>query len=233
VIPKIASFIALAGLSACTVGTFATGPVQTDSNVIERAGIESAMLNVNMGAGDLKVSSGTDKLMRAYFTYNVPQLKPIVRNSISGGVANITIDQPEHQAHMGHMKYEWDVRLAKETPLDLSIHTGAGQASLDLGALSLKRLSVDMGVGKLDLDLRGAPKNDYSVSVHGGVGEADIKLPPNVGIEATASGGIGDISVRGLTKDGGRWTNDAFGKPGPKIRLEVSGGVGSIHISAE
>ena len=232
--PKIAPIIAIAAaFSGCTISSLPSGPTQNDSQVIERDNVESARVTLNMGAGEMKVGSGTEKLMRAYFTYNVPQLKPEVRNSIAGGIANITIDQPGSHTQFGHMKYEWDVRLNNDVPVELEVHTGAGQAQLDLGSLALRRLNVDMGVGQLQLDLRGTPKHDYTVSVHGGVGEADIKLPGTVGIETTASGGIGDISVHGLTKEGGRWVNEAFHQPGVKIRVEVSGGVGAIKITAD
>ena len=181
----------------------------------------------------MKVSSGTQKLMAAYFTYNVPSLKPELRTSTSGGVAQVSVDQPSSRAHFGHMKYEWDLRLSDSVPLDLDVHFGAGEANLDIGSLALRSVSVNMGVGQLQMDLRGTPKRDYTVNVHGGVGEAVVRLPSNVGIEAYASGGIGDISVHGLSKDGGRWVNDAFRGPGPKIRVRVEGGVGQIKLLAE
>jgi N-terminal domain of toast_rack, DUF2154 len=230
---KIVPILAAAAFAGCTISSVPTGPVQYDSKVIERDASESAHVSLNMGAGDLKVSSGTEKLLRAYFTYNVPQFKPDVRYSTSGGVANITIDQPNSNAHFGHTKYEWDLRLNKEIPLDLDAHFGAGQAQLDLGGLDLRRVGVEMGVGQLSMDLRGAPAHDYSVSIHGGVGEAEVKLPNTVGIEATAEGGIGEISVNGLTKEGGRWVNEAFRNPGVKVHLDVHGGIGAIHIRAE
>lgn len=233
-ITKIAPLLAVAAaFSGCMISNVPTGPVQYESKVIDRDTSESAHVNVNMGAGDLKVSSGTEKLLRAYFTYNVPQFKPDVRYSTSGGVASLTIDEPESHAHMGHVKYEWDLRLNKDVPLDLDVHFGAGQAQLDLGALNLRGVNVQMGVGQMQLDLRGAPKHDYTVSIQGGVGEADIKLPNTVGIEATASGGIGEISVNGLTKEGGRWANEAFRNPGVKVHVDVKGGIGAIHITAE
>ncbi len=231
---KIASILAAAAtFCGCTITAVPSGPVQYDTKVIERDASESARVRLNIGAGDLKVSSGTEKFLRAYFTYNVPQFKPDVRYSSAGGIATLSIDQPQSHTHFGHTKYEWDVRLTKDVPLDLDVHFGAGQAQLDLGSLDLRRLDVQMGVGQLQLDLRGAPKHDCTVRVQGGVGEADIKLPNTVGIEATASGGIGDISVHGLTKDGGRWVNDAFRGAGPKVHVDVQGGVGAIKISAE
>src|SRR5215469_11184427 len=115
---KIAPILAAAAaLTGCTISAVPTGPVQYDSKVIERDASERAHVSLNMGAGDLKVSSGTEKFLRAYFTYNVPQFKPNVRYSTSGGVASLTIDQPDSHAHIGHTKYEWDLRLNKEIPL--------------------------------------------------------------------------------------------------------------------
>jgi hypothetical protein len=207
--------------------------VQYESRAIEREGAERGHISLNMGAGDLKVSSGTQALMHAYFTYNVPALKPVVHSSIAGGMATISINQAQAHGHASHLKYEWDLRVNDEIPMDLDIHLGAGQGQLDLGRLALRTVNVAMGVGQLQLDLRGQPKHDYIVTVNGGVGEADVRLPNNVGIEATATGGIGDISVRGLSKEGGRWINDAFRSPGVKVRVDVHGGVGTIKLTAE
>lgn len=224
---------AAAALTGCTVSTVPAGPVQYDTKVIERDASGTARVKLNMGAGDLKVSSGTQKLLRAYFTYNVPQFKPDVQYSTSGGVATLNISQPETHAHIGNMKYEWDLRLNNEVPLELDAQFGAGEAQLDLGSLNLRRVSVEMGVGQMQMDLRGIPQHDYDVEVHGGVGEADVKLPANAGIEAKASGGIGEISVRGLTKEGDRWVNEAFRGTGVKIHVNVEGGIGAIKLTAE
>jgi hypothetical protein len=225
--------LAAAALTGCTVNGVATGPEKYESTVIDRDQSESAHVELNLGAGDLKVSSGTQKFLRAYFTYNVPQLKPNVHYSSTGGIGNLSIDQPESHTHIGHIKYEWDLRLNDELPLDLDVHFGAGEAHLDLGALNLRRVGVEMGVGQINMDLRGAPKHDYTVNIHGGVGEAEVRLPNTVGIEATASGGIGDISVRGLKKEAGHWVNEAFHNPGVKVRVDVQGGIGAIHLIAE
>jgi len=230
---KPAILLLAAALTGCTISTVPAGPTQYDTKVIDRDASKSAQVRLNMGAGDLKISSGTQKLLRASFTYDMPQSKPEVRYSTSGDVGRLEISQPESHAHIGHTKYEWDLRLSHEIPIDLNVQLGAGQAQLDLGSLDLRRVSVEMGVGQMHMDLCGTPKHDYYVNVEGGVGEADLKLPNNVGIEARASGGIGEISVRGLTKQNGRWVNQAFQGPGVKVHVAVEGGVGQIKLTAE
>jgi hypothetical protein len=220
-------------LLGCVVTRDARGPVRYESHAIDRDASERVRVNLDMGAGDLKVSSGTQKLLQAYFNYNVPDLKPEVRYSTAGGIGDLQVKQPSMHTHFGNMTYDWDLRLSDRVPLDLHVNFGAGQAHLDLGGLDLRSVQLDMGVGQLEMDLRGNPKHDYNVKVSGGVGEATVRLPANVGIDATASGGIGDISVRGLRKQGGHWVNDAYGEPGVKIHVDVEGGIGSIHLIAE
>jgi predicted membrane protein len=115
----------------------------------------------------------------------------------------------------------------------MNVNLGAGEAKLDLGSLSLRKIDVEMGVGEVRLDLRGTPKNDYNVRIRGGVGDATVLLPRDVGVYAEARGGIGDISAPGLRHDGERYYNDAYRKSPVTVRLDVQGGVGSIKLISE
>lgn len=216
-------------LAGC-IAAIPTGPTQYDSRTIERDKSELVSVNLEMGAGDLKVGSGTSKLAQAYFTYNVPSWKPVVDYS----PGNLTISQPGRtHSHLGHTKYEWDVRLGQQIPFDLRVRCGAGQAQLDLGFLDLRSVDVQMGVGQMQMDLRGDPKHDYAVHIQGGVGEATVKLPMRAGVYATARGGIGEISVRGMRKEGNHWVNDAYGTSKVKVRVDVNGGIGQIALIGE
>jgi hypothetical protein len=215
-------------LSGCVIPT--AGPVHYDSMSIDKDNAELVRVNLHMGAGDLRIGTGTTKLMQAYFTYNVLAWKPEVRHT-SG---NITIRQPEgtHQ-HVGNMKYIWDLRFSQDTPLEFEANFGAGEAQLDLGSLDLRGVTVHMGVGKLEMDLRGTPKHDYNVSVHGGIGEAVVHLPAEAGVFATATGGIGDIQTRGMRREGDHWVNDGYGRAKVRVNVDVHGGIGAITLIAD
>ncbi|HKE22886.1 MAG TPA: toast rack family protein [Bryobacteraceae bacterium] len=213
--------------AACFVEREPTGPTKYDSFAIERD--KSAQVNVNleMGAGNLKVGTGTSKLAQAYFTYNVPSWKPVVDYS----AGELTIRQPGHgRAHIGNVKSEWDLRLGRQIPVDVHVHFGAGEAQLDLGSLDLRSVSVDMGVGKMQMDLRGDPTHDYDVRINGGVGEATVHLPTKAGVYATAEGGIGEIRAVGLKKRNDHWVNDAYDTARVKVRVDVKGGIGRIEL---
>ncbi len=210
------------------------GPTQHDFQAIDRDNAEMVSVRLRMGAGKLRIDTGTDKLVAADFTYNVPAWKPEMRYTKNADRGTLTIEQPPDQGiHMAGTEYEWDLRMNREVPLDLDMKFGAGEAHLDVGGLTLRNVSVEMGVGQLDLDLRGNPKKSYDVQVHGGVGEAVVHLPSDVGVEAEAHGGLGSIEASGFQHSGNRYYNSAWDDAKVRIHLEIHGGVGSIRLLSE
>jgi len=224
------------GLAVCLGGCVveATGPMQHEFKTVDLDKAERVSVDLRMGAGDLKVGGGTQKLMRADFDYNVPSWKPYVHYSSGASHGNLSIEQPgSHHGHVGRTRYQWDVRLNREVPIDMRVHFGAGHADLSLGSLSLRSVDVEMGVGKLDIDLRGNPKRDYDVTIRGGIGEATVRVPSSVGVYGEAEGGIGEIRMSGLHRDGRRYYNDAYEHSKVTIHLDIKGGIGAIRVISE
>jgi predicted membrane protein len=72
------------------------------------------------------------------------------------------------------------------------------------------------------------------VRMRGGVGEATVYVPTTVGVVANASGGLGAVDAKGLQKQGDRYVNDAYEKNAKvSVRLDISGGIGAIHLIGE
>ena len=233
--PSYLMLLPALALTGCVIQTNRAGPVQYSSESVEMDDSELVRVDLHMGAGDLRVSDGGAKLMRADFAYSVPSWKPEVRYSRTGKQASLTIEQPgkNHTTVLGNTKYSWELQLNKKAPVDLAFHFGAGQARLDLGSLDLRGVEVDMGVGQLDMDLRGALKHSYDVSIHGGIGQATVRVPVDAGIYAEAHGGIGEINVRGLQREDGHWVSPTYDSAANKIRIEINGGIGQIKVIAD
>jgi hypothetical protein len=220
-------------LSACDfdsrerTGPLVDQPVSIDAGTAGRANVE-----LDMRAGELRVSGGATKLLEGTLEYNVTRYKPSVTSSINGEHATITVSQPGGGTSNwgGKTKNVWDLQLASKTLLDLGINCGAGQAKLNLGDVLLRSLQIQMGAGQVDLDLSGKPAHDYEVTIQGGIGQATVHLPENVGVYAIARGGLGSISVTGLQKDGDHWQNDLYDKAKVNVRIEVNGGIGEIRL---
>jgi len=221
-------------LTACNFDYNArrTGPLRDEPIEIGGDNVERANVELDMGAGELKLRGGATKTLEGRFEYNIEGGKPLVKSSMNGSHATITIREPEHLRLGGHQRYLWDLQLNDRQLLDLALNCGAGQATFDLGSLQLRHVEVHMGAGQVDLDLRGTPSRDYDVKISGGVGQANVKLPRDVGIWAEAHGGIGSITVGGLEKHGDHWENDLYDKAKVKVRLEVAGGIGEIRITS-
>jgi hypothetical protein len=217
------------GLSGCVVHHSA-GPAQHEYASFDVNDAKEVRVKLKMGAGELRVGSGTDRLARADFEFNVPEWKPEV--SYSGGVLRISQPEGSHGS-FGNTKYDWDVRLNRDVATELDVNFGAGEAKLDIGSLNLRSVNVEMGVGEIDLDLRGQPKHDYSVRIRGGVGEARVHLPSDAGVFAEARGGIGEISAPGLRHEGSSYYNAEYKKAPVTVKLDIEGGVGSIKLLSD
>src|ERR1019366_6449481 len=139
-------------VAGCVIET-RTGASQHDSVSIARDASEFLRVTLAMGAGNLRVSGGSAKFLDGEVTYNVEEWKPVVKYSSAAGHGNLDISQPGVQhGDSGNAKYEWDLRLADDISLDLTVHFGAGDAHLDLGRLYLRSVDVAMGVGRMDMD---------------------------------------------------------------------------------
>jgi hypothetical protein len=224
----------LGSLFLCGCVVEATGPTQHDFRTFEMDKSEWLTVNLEMGAGNLRVDSGSQTLARADVSYTRPSWKPYVRYASTAGHGSLTIQQPGgSHSHFGHTRYQWDLRLNREVPVDMRVHFGAGDAHLNLASLSLRGVDVEMGVGKLDLDLRGNPQRNYDVRIRGGVGEATVRGPSNVGVYGEAQGGIGEIRTAGMHRDGTRFFNSAYEHSKVTIHLDIRGGIGAIRLISE
>ena len=57
------------------------GELKTESQSVELGDAKPVNVEINFGAGDLRVNGGAEKLLEANFTYNVARLKPEVEST--------------------------------------------------------------------------------------------------------------------------------------------------------
>jgi hypothetical protein len=197
---------------------------------IDRQGSEAVQVHIHMPAGQLKLSGGSSKLIEADFKYDETEGKPKISYQVSSRGGQLDLAQPGRKFHFGRTYNDWDVRLGKNIPMELTIDMGAGQSDVKVGDLSLTRLEINMGAGQVIADLTGDWKKDLEASIRGGVGNAVIRLPDDVGVRVHATGGIGSISAGGLKREGNEYSNEMYGKSPVTLRLDISGGVGNIEL---
>jgi hypothetical protein len=231
------------------------GDLVTKTESVALGDADSVQVDVDMAAGELAIAGGASELMEADFAYNVAELEPEVE--YEGG--NLAVRTPDVSTGFGSLsdlddyRYEWDLRFDDDVPLEMSITMGAGTSHLELGSLSLTRLDIDTGasmaevdlsdsatltrltveagVGQVSVDLTGNWQNDLDATLSNGVGELDVRLPQSVCARVAVDTGLGEVTTQGLTQDGDDYVNDACGASEVTLRIDISGGVGTINLA--
>src|SRR5215213_9291763 len=67
------------------------GKMQEESKSVDPQNAESTRAKPQMGAGELNITGGADRLMEADFSYNVSEWKPKVTYDVSGGEGGLLV----------------------------------------------------------------------------------------------------------------------------------------------
>jgi hypothetical protein len=232
---RLTTLVLFAALLVASCSSSArVGPLQTESQSVEPGDAQSVRVEINMGAGDLEVTGGADKLLQADFTYNVAKLKPEVK--YAGGT--LVVWQPKSKglsALPGITDYrnEWGLRLSDEVPMDLSVNLGGGVSDLRLAGLSLTRLDVILGAGISTIDLSGDWTRDLDVTIDTGAANIRLRLPRDVGVRVRVDAGPHTIETTDLTQDGDVYTNAAYGVSDVTMQVDMEIGIGQINLEVE
>jgi hypothetical protein len=210
------------------------GALRNESQSVELGDASSVSVEIKMGAGDLQVTGGADKLLEADFKYNVAVLKPEV--GYTDG--RLEVRQPETSGMpnlLGIMNFrnEWDLRLNDQVPMDLSVDLGGGTSHLQLAGLALTGLKVSLGAGDFTLDLGGDWARDLDATIDTGAANTTLRLPSNVGVRVRVEPGPNIINATGLTKDGNFYTNAAYGVSKVTWQIDLVPGIGLITLEVE
>ena len=220
-------------LASCAPGV-KVGTLRTESQSVELGDAKSVRVEIDLGAGDLKLTGGAKKLLEADFNYNVAALKPEV------GYKNgtLVVRQPNVSGlpdlrDIMDYRNEWGLRLSDEVPMDLSVVVGGGSSDLRLAGLSLTGLKVNLGAGTYTVDLSGDWAHNLDVTVDAGAANISVRLPRDVGARVKVEPGPHTIGATGLTQDGDVYTNAAYGVSGVTMQVDLEAGIGQVNLDVE
>jgi N-terminal domain of toast_rack, DUF2154 len=210
------------------------GALRTESQSVELGDAKAVRVEINLGAGNLQLTGGAEKLLEAEFTYNVAELKPVVEYTNG----TLVVRQPEVSGLPGlqgitDFRNEWGLRLSDGVPMDLSVDQGAGTSDLQLAGLSLTRLDISLGAGEYTIDLSGDWARDLNVTINSGAANVSLRLPKDVGARVKIESGPHTIEATDMTKDGDVYTNAAYGVSGVTMQVDMGAGIGQISLDVE
>ena len=205
---------------------------RTVTQTVALEGATRVEVALDMNAGELRVQAvDQEALLEASFEYNRERDRPVVDYHRFGDTGTLQVRRARrHGLSIGRIHNKWDLKLGRAVPVDLNINLGAGQSDLDLRGLRIRRIEIDMGVGEMNLDIQGEHKESFDVKIDGGVGSAKLYLPDEVGVKVSVDGGLGSVNPHGLTKRGGAYVNDAYGRSPVTIEVEIDAGIGSVDL---
>ena len=226
-------FIALL-LASCSSDDVRVGELRTESKSVELGDARPVLVKMVLGAGDLVVSGGAEKLLEADFTYNVAKLKPEVE--FTDGT--LVVQHPDVRGYrtlqdIRDFRNEWDLRLNNDVPMNLSLDMGAGTSDLQLAGLSLTGLAVNLGAGNYTVDLSGDWARDLDVTIKAGAANITLRLPRDVGVRVEVEAGVGRIEALGLKQDWNVYTNEAYGTSEKTMQVDIEAGIGQINLEVE
>lgn len=242
-------------LAACQLAPATTGEMQEITEIVERQDAREARVTIEIGAGELNISSGARDLMEGTFTFNVAELQPEIAYAVTGTTGELRVWQPNVEAGLGFLNRNvtnrWDLSFSDALPLEMTVRLGAGENRLSLADLNVRRLSLETGAGETtllaggnlrDLDVQGGVgeleinlatagwAEDLDGRIRGGVGSTLLILPAAVGVRVEVEQGLGSVNVSGLSQEGNVYTNAAYGESNVTLSLRVESGVGEVTL---
>jgi hypothetical protein len=212
--------------------TTPTGPLQYDSFHLDRDRAEVVKVHLNMGAGKLQAGSGTDKLLQAYFTYNVAALEAggEVR---SGRRCRSTRAGPNDvHFHPGRVDYRVGPALRPRHASRFRRELRCRRSAAGPGRAQPARRPRPDGRRQNGAGPARAPATRLRRAHRGrhrrGRGAAALEQPAST---PQPTGGIGeDQGPRSPGSKDDHWENDAWPTAKVKVNVDVQGGIGSISL---
>ena len=220
-------------LSGCF--SFIPNKMREEAILVEKDKVKALEVDIDLGVGEMNVSSGAKEWVEGNAEYNVKKLAPQVDYDLHGDTGEVEIKHKgSTRLGLSNIKNTWAIQLNDSIPMDLNVETGASLANLDLQGLQLEKLDIEAGVGDLTVNLGGDWKKSFTTTIETGVGQTTVILPSKVGVKLTTEKGIGSSNVEGLTSKGnGVYVNEAYDKADVVLEVNSELGIGEITFKLD
>lgn len=220
-------------LSGCF--SFIPNKMREEAILVEKDKVKALEVDIDLGVGEMNVSSGAKEWVEGNAEYNIKKLAPQVDYDVHGDTGEVEIKHKgSTKLGLSNIKNTWAIQLNDSIPMDLTVETGASLVNLDLQGLQLEKLDIEAGVGDLTVNLGGDWKKSFTTTIETGVGQTTVILPSKVGVKLTTEKGIGSSKVEGLmSKGNGVYVNEAYDKADVVLEVNSELGIGEITFKLD
>ncbi|HEX8393961.1 MAG TPA: hypothetical protein VF665_16580 [Longimicrobium sp.] len=204
----------------CAAAAPAHAQWRTVTSARQLQGERQANVQVDYGAGGLTVRPAAAGLLyRMQLRYDEERTRPLSSWDARTGVLRLGV-QATHRNQNTRRGGNAVVELARGVPMDLKLAFGAGDASLDLGGLSLRSLQLSTGASATELRVSTPnPVLAGTVALESGAARLHASGLGNLGAERiTLEGGVGSSTL----EFDGAWRRNAA--------VNVEMGMGAVTL---
>ena len=202
---------------------------QYDFQIPKDAAITLSSVHIKTGAANLNVSGGSSDLVSGDLKSNITRLE--TDNEIKDDKSDTTIETTGSTRFFGgRFANDLNINLSDETPLALTVDSGAAKMDIDLSAIAAEDVDINTGASSLDLIIGSKAVNaNYSISA--GASSIRINLPKEIGAKISSASALTSkkfTDFRQLSQNS--YESDNFSSTDRKVYINIEAGVSSIDI---
>ena len=208
------------------------GSVDAVSRSVSLDGAREARLEVNHGAGDLRIGPSSDPAALVISTADV-EVVPSVRRE--GDRLDVRLREDRDwwfwmwPGNWG-ASHRWSLAINRDVPMTLDVRAGASRAEIDLRDVKVTALSVEVGASSVDLTLPAS--GQVSARIKASAADVKVRVPDGVALRVKSNVGAATLSVRGQRFQWGSNTYQSpdYGANPNRADLGIEGGAASITV---
>ena len=193
------------------------------------ADIENASIDIDFGAGDIKLGAPCAELAKVEAESNF--VKYEFRTEKTDDMTSLFVSGSGHSHRLSKKSVnDLDIALCARPTWKFSLDMGAADAELDFTPYKVSYLSIDGGACELDLKL-GDSGCDTQVEINTGASDIDIEVPMGVDCEINIESAITGKDFTGFEKvEKGLWRTPNYGQGTHKIVIDIDCAVSDISV---
>ncbi len=205
---------------------FVTRDLQMERHLVEE-GADMAALNLNLGAGRLRLESTDEGLL----DYRLPTSYTSVSETLRDGVPLYTIQNDRFDFTEFDIALDYQVDLSPDALWTIAVNTGAIDARLDFSEIPVKNLDLDMGAGQMHL-IFGDRAAKTTLSIDAAASDITVDIHENVGARVKLDGALKSEELNGVwIQRDGYWYTDNYDESTSRLLIEGSFAVGNLTIN--
>jgi hypothetical protein len=213
------------------IGVRAGGPASgaaVSTFAFERQTAERASLRVDVPAGSLRLRAapGSQPLLEGNLPVDWGAYSEL---SADGKTAVIRVTAPRLTTWGGGDRFNSDLRIAREMPLDLQISLAAGEVKVDLTNLDIEDLRTNAAVGRTQVRL--IENGRYQARLELVIGDVVVQVPEGLAVQIRYDRLLTAVRMpAGYTHQGSLYTSPGFDTAENRVELVIDQVIGMLTV---